>query len=852
MDRMTSLLPSGITRRLTVATASLALGVVAILGFISYIYLWDLQEQDVRETLERQANRISLHTAQTLQMVSDSLSGLASNTLVINSLTDATGRERYLKPFFRTYMLPHGFPFHLRLYDRNSRLLTANYPAGTAGSERSRVVPGRVLSHGVPFAAIERNGELWVLLLAYPVISPATPYVDGALVMEVLLDEIFHGASGRLPEELTITFTANGTALWTLGGIPEAGSLSLIRDLPPLRPPLHDLQLAVSARISAELAASPLRRLTLIYIFLGAASFAATLLISRSLAQRTTRPLLDLHRAAERIAAGGPLDTAIEPRGNDEVSALGMTFNSMLARLRGSTELLEQRVRERTSALEEEKAFSDAVIDSLPGVFFAVDADGQVLRRNRGVDALLPDCAGQGRPVLLPDCARPEDRERVRNLLADAASRGIASAEISLLAHDSGSLPHLITAKGVAREDGPLIVCTGIDISDLKDIEARLRASEEKFRAIFARAGTGIAIIDMQRTIQEVNESFAQMLGYNVPELQGMNVSRISHAKDDAENIRHYNAMLRGEHDHFHMEKRYYRKDGSVMWGLLTVTLMLDADGSPQFIVGMTEDISARKVAEEELAALNRTLQQQIEEEVARSREKDRLMLIQSRQAAVGEMLGNIAHQWRQPLNALGLIVQDIEHAGQSGDLTREYLQRSVERAMDIVQHLSQTIDDFRSFFRSGGPQQTFHLHDVIRRVLSFVEGGFQAGRIDLRMDLDETLTAHGRPNDFAQVLLNILHNAREVLRDRAVAAPCVEVRLFRQDGRPVVTIADNGGGIPAGDLDHVFDPYFTTKEGSGGTGIGLYLSKTLVERNLGGSLTVRNTGTGAEFRVAL
>jgi signal transduction histidine kinase len=289
-------------------------------------------------------------------------------------------------------------------------------------------------------------------------------------------------------------------------------------------------------------------------------------------------------------------------------------------------------------------------------------------------------------------------------------------------------------------------------------------------------------------------------------------------------------------------------------------TVVLETSGVPVFdhegrwtgYRGIDRDITDRKHGERALEELNRTLQQRVEAEVAKNLEKDRMLMVQARQAAMGEMLGNIAHQWRQPLNAIGLIIQDVQDAQANSVLTPAYLDRAVERAMEVIGHMSQTIDDFRILYRTEKKRQAFCLTATIERVLALVQAGFDHHHIAVDADLGPPVNVDGYPNELSQVLLNLLINARDVLVERAVPSPRVTVRLDRAGGRVAVTIADNGGGIPDDIRDRIFDPYFTTKEEGKGTGIGLYLSKTIIEKNMGGTLSARNTGDGAEFRITL
>lgn len=231
-------------------------------------------------------------------------------------------------------------------------------------------------------------------------------------------------------------------------------------------------------------------------------------------------------------------------------------------------------------------------------------------------------------------------------------------------------------------------------------------------------------------------------------------------------------------------------------------------------------------------------------------RQKELLLIQQSRHAAMGEMIGNIAHQWRQPLNTLGLFTQRLGLFYDSPDFTKDFLDTSVAKSMEIIQYMSRTIDDFRSFFSTERERVAFRVDEVLSRALSLVEAGFKECMIRVERNESENVTIYGFPNEYAQVLLNILINAKDVILERNTVSPRVSITVSNENGVAVVTIADNAGGIPEDIMDNVFDPYFTTKGPQRGTGVGLFMSRTIIETNMGGSLTVRNTAEGAEFRI--
>ena len=231
-------------------------------------------------------------------------------------------------------------------------------------------------------------------------------------------------------------------------------------------------------------------------------------------------------------------------------------------------------------------------------------------------------------------------------------------------------------------------------------------------------------------------------------------------------------------------------------------------------------------------------------------REKDRMMIQQSRMAAMGEMLGNIAHQWRQPLNILGLMIQDLIISYESGDFDKETLETTVGKAMGIVLHLSQTIDDFSSFATPEKEKNLFLVDQVIQKTISLVGDNFRRQGIAVEVETCADLQINGYSNEYAQVLLNILINARDALLERGRNDARITVRSWAERDRAVVTITDNGGGIPVQIIPKIFDPYFTTKALGKGTGVGLFMSKTIIEKKMAGHLSVRNVGDGAEFRI--
>ncbi|GFO68755.1 hypothetical protein GMLC_23340 [Geomonas limicola] len=298
----------------------------------------------------------------------------------------------------------------------------------------------------------------------------------------------------------------------------------------------------------------------------------------------------------------------------------------------------------------------------------------------------------------------------------------------------------------------------------------------------------------------------------------------------------------------FAMEVPMRRSDGELRWMRLHSRPRRLPDGQVVWD-GVQTDVTARRQAEDELRQLNEELDRRVGERTLELRRKDQQMIQQSRHAAMGEMIHNIAHQWRQPLNALGLTVQRLQMFYELGEFDKKFLDESVEDSMLLIQHMSKTIDDFREFFKPDRDREEFAVCVVIERALQLVKASFENSQISISFKRRAECTINGYPSQYAQVILNILANAKDALLERGVQDPEVAIEVAVEGGRSLVTIRDNAGGIGAEVLPKVFDPLFTTK-GPQGTGIGLFMAKTIIERSMHGEVSVRNADQGAEFRI--
>jgi signal transduction histidine kinase len=297
-------------------------------------------------------------------------------------------------------------------------------------------------------------------------------------------------------------------------------------------------------------------------------------------------------------------------------------------------------------------------------------------------------------------------------------------------------------------------------------------------------------------------------------------------------------------------------------WSEEDVTVIKDLGAAVMTEIHLRTEIKARQKAEEALWGQHEELQEAYRNLARESaerlwaleelRQREQMLIQQSRMAAMGEMIGNIAHQWRQPLNLLALLAQELPVAHQNGEPSTEYLQTHVQKMMKAIRHMSKTIDDFRNFFMPDREKVDFNVQETIEKTLSLMELSLEGREVKVTAVTGEVPAVHGYPNEYSQVLLNIISNARDALVARKVANPEIRIEIGAEEGRSLVTITDNAGGIPEAIVGKIFDPYFTTKGPDQGTGIGLYMSKMIIEKNMGGTLSARNVPGGAQFRIVV
>ena len=248
--------------------------------------------------------------------------------------------------------------------------------------------------------------------------------------------------------------------------------------------------------------------------------------------------------------------------------------------------------------------------------------------------------------------------------------------------------------------------------------------------------------------------------------------------------------------------------------------------------------------------------------DVSEIRRKENLLAEQTKLAAMGEMMGNIAHQWRQPLNIISITASGTKIKKELDLLTDEFLLDSLKQISDTTAHLSDTIDVFKDFFKDNKEKSLFNLSQNISNTLSLLESILKENRILVNLNLDNDIYIYNFANEFSQAIINILHNANDAIKNKLDADDIriINISTRQEKNKAIIEITDNAGGIAKDVIKKIFEPYFTTKHKYQGTGLGLYMTHKIIKMSMKGSISVSNkkvifedkTYTGANFRISL
>lgn len=404
------------------------------------------------------------------------------------------------------------------------------------------------------------------------------------------------------------------------------------------------------------------------------------------------------------------------------------------------------------------------------------------------------------------------------------------------------------------------------EIEERRHAQEKLRNSEEKYSSLFQTSTEPIIIIEESGIILDANNSVERQLGFTHEELTD---KKISHIIPDFELDETMPSLIKEGRQRF--EKELYRKNGDKFDAEISTNSFTAAD--TKLIQIIIRDITVSKKTQQILAQKKKDLEKRVQEEIAHNHIQEQMLMQQSKLAAMGQMINAIAHQWRQPLTTIGLYVQDVEDAFEYGELNMDYIKQFRDNSMEQVAYMSKTIDDFRNFFKPDKEKEIFDLSEIMREVLSLINPQLINNNIELQIFYKDipvhikggamnmpaeakNVTSYGYPNEFKQVLLNLIANARDAIIESRNGIEDEQglIRIIMQPEEDIIriTIEDNGCGIPDDIKERIFEPYFSTKEEGQGVGIGLYMSKIIIENNMEGRIYASHRDKGTSFTIEL
>jgi PAS domain S-box-containing protein len=363
----------------------------------------------------------------------------------------------------------------------------------------------------------------------------------------------------------------------------------------------------------------------------------------------------------------------------------------------------------------------------------------------------------------------------------------------------------------------------------------RLIRSEKRLKVITDKYIIS-STTDTQGRILEVSDAFCIISGYTREELIGKPHNLIRHPDMPKQVFKEmWETIQSGKSWQGKVKNR--KKDGGYYWVYANIEPLFDRKNRIEGYAAIRLDI---------------TDSVHLEEELKRSKEKDETLLHQSKLAQMGEMISMIAHQWRQPLTAISSTANDMYMKIMLDQYTKQYFMHKLGKINEFSMHLSQTIDDFRNFYKKDKQEECVTYTEVVRGAFDIISTSLVNKNIELHSDFQAQKKVSVLVNELRQVTLNLIKNAEDVLLERKVEDPYILVKTYDDEMYSYLEVADNGGGIPEEIIHSIFDPYFSTKVKKDGTGLGLYMSKIIVEDHCHGILSVINSAEGAVFTIRL
>ena len=390
--------------------------------------------------------------------------------------------------------------------------------------------------------------------------------------------------------------------------------------------------------------------------------------------------------------------------------------------------------------------------------------------------------------------------------------------------------------------------------NEIEKKNRQIAKQKELFEKLYNKSSDGVLLLKNKK-ITDCNEAATKILHFSKEELLGKYLYEISPklqadgASSNLKSIIKINEALKDGISTF--EWLHRSKDHKKLW--IEVVLTSIEINNNLVIHTVIRDINKRKQMEKELEVLTYNLEERIKKEIAKNEEKTSQLIQQSRFAQMGEMISMIAHQWRQPLTAItattnNLLLKNILNK----EIPKDVLEEELKLITEYTQHLSFTIDDFRNFFKSDKEKVNSKIEEIIEKAISIIKTSFESREIQLITNYRFNENINLYTTELQQVILILLKNSEDAFIENEIINKIIEISTYKENDFAIIEIQDNAGGISSDIIYKIFDPYFSTKKAKEGTGIGLYMSKIIINDHCKGEITASNSQDGAIFRIKL
>ena len=382
-------------------------------------------------------------------------------------------------------------------------------------------------------------------------------------------------------------------------------------------------------------------------------------------------------------------------------------------------------------------------------------------------------------------------------------------------------------------------------ISVLKDI-SEVRKHQNilsYYDKALEKSSAFLSVVDKNYVYQSVNESYAKLFNKTKEEIVGTTIIDLLGEEYFYKNVKEkFASTLNGTHESYESEFKSPTTNKTVYFSV---------NYEPYYSI--ENEIMGVVISVHEIT--------KYKEAVNINLKNEKILIQQSKMAAMGEMLENIAHQWRQPLSLISTCASGLVLQKELDNIDDKTLDESLKKIVETTFYLSDTIDDFKNFFKRDKERTTFCINDVTKKTVELMHMNFS--NIEIIRNMKDKISLTSYPNEFMQVLLNIINNSKDALLHDDISTDkknIIDISIYKEEEKAVIEIKDNAGGIPLDIIDKIFEPYFTTKHQAQGTGIGLFMTREIITKHMNGEIEVENTKfthagidyTGALFRIIL